>query len=450
MTEPSKTDAVVVGAGLSGLVAARALRRAGRSVTVLEAAERVGGKLLTVTVGDSHVDLGAHWIGPGQTRIAALAKELGVATAPQPLEGEQLLALGERRLRFRGFLPRLPLGTMADVGLGTLRLEWLRRGVGFDVPASDRRRRAFDRETAAELATRLLRTDDARALFDLSVKLIFGASPRELSAHHFLAYLHSGQGYVRLTSFEGGAQDTVFVGGAGQLAHRLADELASDLLLGAPVTAVEHSEDEVVLHTPRGVKRAKTAIFALPPPLLADVRFTPELPPMYRTMQRRSRLGAWTKAVVSYERPWWRDDGLAGIAMATEGPVQLVIDGGDPGDARGLLVAMVTADHARTLASLREAERRAEVLDALARIFGPRARDAQGYRDHAWADEPWCRGAPVAMPAPGLLAELGGLPRAPVGRLHFAGTDLADRWNGYMEGAIDSAERAVSEVLRLV
>src|SRR5687767_14089278 len=95
-------DVAIVGGGLSGLSAARRVRAAGRSVTVLEARERVGGKMRSDTVDGHHADLGAHWIDPTQDRIAALARELGVRVEPQHLEGKAVLVSGGRRRTFRG------------------------------------------------------------------------------------------------------------------------------------------------------------------------------------------------------------------------------------------------------------------------------------------------------------------------------------------------------------
>ncbi|MBM4377050.1 MAG: FAD-dependent oxidoreductase [Deltaproteobacteria bacterium] len=447
MTPSFDADAVVVGAGLSGLTAARKLVTVGRTVRVFEASARLGGKIRTERFGGAHVDLGAHWIGPGQPRITALVKELGLATEPQPLDGDQVVLVGGELRRFTGFLPRLRWGATLDVAISTLRLEWMRHGVRFDGAPDDRARRALDGRTAAELADSIVRTSEARALFDLSVKLIFGVAPDELSALVFLAYLHSGRGYLSLTSFEGGAQATVLSGGMGQLVTRLADALSPRVTLEEPVTALVEEYDGVTVHTSRSRYRARRVIVAVPPPVAQRIRYEPPLPASHETLQRRSTLGAWTKCVLEYEEAFWRDEGLCGVGLATDGPVQLVIDGSEPGRGRGLLVAMVTAGHAHALAKLEPRERRAEVTKAVARLFGPRAAEPVAFSDHPWGGDRFCGGAPVALPELGVLSSLGGLPRAPTGRLHWAGTDLAERWNGYMEGALESGERAADEVL---
>ena len=214
-------DVAIVGGGLSGLSAARRLRAGGRTVTVLEARDRVGGKMRTDAVGGHHADLGAHWIGPTQDRIAALARELGVRTEPQRLEGRAVLVSRGRRRTFRGSLPPLSPLALAELGIAQLRLNRLRRRVPVEHPWALALVTDWDAQTVEAFARRHLRTADARMFLDLATELVFGAEPEELSLLYFLFYLESGGGLDSLTEFEGGAQQDHFVGGSQQLCDRL-------------------------------------------------------------------------------------------------------------------------------------------------------------------------------------------------------------------------------------
>jgi monoamine oxidase len=437
---------IVVGAGISGLCAARDLERSGREVLVLEATERLGGKMRTEHLGPDHVDLGAHWIGPGQDRIAALARDLGVATQPQPLRGRTVMLAGGRRHEYRGSVPLLGLAVMADIGLGTLRLWRMHRACGFAGDPGDRRRAELDAATIEQLRDRVYRTDTARAAFDMIVELLFGAASRELSALYALAFFRSGGGLKRLTDFKGGAQEAYFVGGAQQICERLAQRLTRPVELQTPVLAIEQDEEGVIVHSERGARHARHCVLAISPPMAARITYTPPLPAERDTFLRRSSMGAYTKAVAVYERAWWRQRGLNGIALATEGPMQMIVDGAaDSG--RGILVGFITGPAAQEFSALDSDARRDAALDAFARLLGPAAAEPIDYLDFAWAEQPWSLGAPVAHPQLNTLGRHGDLPRAPVGRLHWAGTDLARVNNAYMDGAVESGERAAAEIL---
>jgi monoamine oxidase len=442
----AEVDVVVVGGGISGLSAARALERAGRSVVVLEATDRVGGKMRTEQVGPDRVDLGAHWIGPGQDRIAALGRELGVPTRPQPLDGRTVLVSGGRRREYRGTIPLLSPLVGADVGLGSLRLWRMHRRLGFDGGPADRRRRERDVVTLRQLRDRVYRTEAARALFEMTLGLLLGAQSDELSALYALAFFESAGGLKRMTAFKDGAQQDYFVGGTQQLCDRLAQKLVRPVELQTPVLAVEQDSDGVLVRGELCEHRARHCVLAIPPPMAASIAFTPVLPADRKAFLQGMRLGAYAKAVAVYERPWWRERRLNGIALAADGPLQMVADGAAESD-RGILVGFITGSAAREFSALDIDGRRRTAVEGFARLLGAPTSEPIDYLDFSWSDQPWFRGAPVAHPEPGLLAEHGDLQLAPIGRLHWAAADLARVNNAYMDGAIESGERAADEII---
>lgn len=436
---------IVVGAGISGLSTARALTRAGVPTTVLEARDRVGGKMHTVQVGVDPVDLGAHWIGPGQRRIAALAHELGVETEPQHLSGSNVLIYGGSRSTFKGTIPKLSPLALLELQVGIWRLEAMRRRVSQEGPLTTKARR-WDEVSLAEWRGKRLRTRGARMVLDLSTELIFGAEPGELSLLYFLRYMQAAGGWTALSEFEGGAQQDHFVGGSQQICLRLAEELGESVRLEAAVDRIEQSEEGVVVATSSGSFEAELVVLALSPPLAARIRYDPPVPLARDALTQRMFMGAYMKGIAIYERPWWRDQGLSGLAYRDHGPVQMVVDASGR-RGQGSLVAFVTGRVALELGRRPPKERRDAVLGALVEMLGVEAASPSDYLDVNWHDEPWSRGGPVGVMGPGTLACVGEALREPVGRIHWAGTETAREWTGYMEGGIEAGERAAGEVL---
>lgn len=450
MHEPGnheQVDVAVVGGGLSGLTAARRLRTQGRSVVVLEARNRVGGKMWTESVGGHRFDLGAHWIGPTQDRIAALARELGVRTQPQHLDGRSVLLVRGRRRKFKGSIPPLSPLALAELGLAQLKLERLRRQVRVDRPWLAAAGQGGDSETVEAFARRNLRTRDARMFLDLATELVFGAEPEELSLLYFLFYLQSGGGLESLTEFEGGAQQDHFVGGTQQICDRLAEGLDGTLRLHSAVAAVEHQGEEVVLRTATGTVRARHAVVAVSPALAGRWHWGRHLSADRDALAQRMPMGAYMKVAVAYERPWWREDSLSGIAYADTGPLQMVVDATTDGEPGGMLACFITGRAVERYARLDLLTRKAAVRGTLVEMFGPRAARWTAYAECDWTAEPYSRGGPVGLMGPGTLGRYGHVLRRPEGLVHWAGTDTATEWNGYMDGAIEAGERAAGEVL---
>jgi monoamine oxidase len=442
------SDVIVVGAGLSGLVAARAVARAGRRVRVLEARDRVGGRTLSTSAHGQIVDLGAQWIGDKHERLRALAAELGVETFAQHAAGKKRLDRGDGELRvFTGLLPKIGLLGVAELGLVLLRLERLARRVSLDDPLATPGAAALDARSLADWIERRVRTRGAREMLGLAAQMILAAEPRELSLLYFLLYARSGEGLQRLAEVERGAQERRFVTGAQSICVRLAAELGGRIALEHAIHAVEQDAAGVVVRTAAGAFRARRAILALPPAMLRKVAFDPALPPARAQLHTRMPMGSIIKCVASYERPFWRDAGYSGEALSTAGIVRATFDDCSPAGDHAALVAFVVGDAAKQLSRRPEAERRAAIVAELARLHGPAAAAPASYVDKDWVADEWAGGCYVGVMPPGLLSETAGALRAPCGRLHFAGTETARHHMGYLEGAIEAGDRAATEVL---
>ena len=281
-------------------------------------------------------------------------------------------------------------------------------------------------------------------MFRLSVELLLGAHPDDISALHLLQYLKSGGGLLFLSAFKGGAQDEFFVGGAQQLVTRLAESLAAEVVLGHQVDAVSQDASGVVIRAGGRSWTARRAIFAVAPPKLTDIAFTPSLPSAITRYAQASKLGAYSKFVAVYDTPWWQDEGLSGIAHVTDGPLRMIVDGAAE-SGRGILIGFSVANEAARLGALPEAERRSAALEALASVFGPAALKPIDFVDFHWKQEHFAQGAPAAFLPPDV--DSASFPPRPDQHLFWAGTDVAVEYNGYLEGAIESGMRAADEAL---
>ena len=447
--EQIDADVAVVGAGLAGLTAARDVVAAGASVVVLEARDRVGGRTLNEELGDGKVvEVGGQWIGPTQDRLAALARELEVDTFPTYTRGENLIEHGGALRRYTGTIPRLSPLVLVDVEQAQRRLNRLARRVPLEAPWSAPRAVRLDSQTFATWLRRNVATSGARQLLELGTEAVWAAQPEDMSLLHVLFYVHSAGSLELLFDTEGGAQQDRFVGGSQLVSIRLAERLGEERVrLGAPVRRIVQDRDGVTLEADGVAARARRAIVALAPTLAGRIAYEPPLPGYRDQLTQRMPLGAVAKCMAVFPEPFWRAEGLSGQATSTTGPVKLTFDNSPPDGEPGVLLGFLEGRHARAAGRLPPAERRALVLGCFARFFGPRAARPERYVERLWAEEEWTRGCYGCHLPTGAWTGYGSALREPIGRLHWAGAETATVWNGYMDGAVSSGERAAREAL---
>jgi monoamine oxidase len=444
-----EADLAVVGAGLAGLAAAREATAAGASVVVVEARERVGGRVLGVEIGDGNVvEVGAQWIGPTQDRLAAVARELGVDTFPTYGAGENVIEYAGGLHRYRGAIPRINPVVLLDVERAQRRLNRLARSVPLDAPWEAPRAEKLDGQTAATWMRRNLATRAGRMLLELGIEAVWAAQPEDMSLLHVLFYIHSAGSLEMLFDTKGGAQQDRFVGGSQLVPIRMADALGDEhVVLGAPVRTIRQAGDGVGVEADGVAVRARRAIVAVAPTLAARIAYDPPLPGFRDQLTQRMPLGTVAKCMAIYNEPFWRYEGLSGQAASDIGPVRLTFDNSPPGGSPGVLLGFLEGRRARELGQVAAEERRTAVVDCFARLFGPRAASPDAYVERLWAEEEWTRGCYGCHMPTGAWTSYGPALRAPIGRLHWAGAEYATVWNGYMDGAIRSGERAAREAL---
>lgn len=443
---------VVVGAGLAGLATARELQRAGAEVVVVEARDRVGGRVEGGAIAGHPIELGGTWIGAGHTRMHALVAELGLETfRTWNDEGRTLVRLGRRRAlvaSHKGAVPRLNPFALADLAQGLARFGRLARSVDPAEPWAHPRAHDLDAQTFETWVRRTLRTPSGRAFFRTATEAVFAADTADLSLLHALFYAASNGDLETLLAVDEGAQQDRVVGGSALVAERLAEGL--DVRLGARAHTISQGGDGVTVTTDTDRLAAHRVVVALPPTLAGRLRYDPPLPADRDQLTQRLPAGTVVKTFAAYPTPFWREDGLNGQVASDTGPVKVTFDVSPPGAEVGILLGFVEGGEARRWRRLPGPARRRAVLDCLVGYVGPRAADPIAYVEKDWSAEELTRGCYGAHFAPGVWTSYGDALRPPVGRIHWAGAEYAVAWNGYMEGAVRSGEATAREVLSRV
>lgn len=455
---PSTADVVVVGAGFAGLTAARELTRAGASVVVLEARDRVGGRAFNHELGGGVIsEAGATFVGPTQDHVLNLAAETGVATFSTYDTGNDVYVSGSGRQTYSdtgptGSAPPDPL-LLPDLTTVITRLDQMSTEVPVDAPWTAPKAEEYDRQSLGSWLAANTVNPDFAALAAAATRPIFGAEPRELSLLYVLYYIAASGNETTPGTFErnfdtrDGAQMWRFAGGSQLICQRIADSLGDRLVLNAPVRRISQSGTGVVVTADGVTVSAKQVVVAIPPALAGRIDYQPLLPFQRDQLTQRFGQGTLSKVAAVYPEPFWRTAGLTGQAISTDGPISATFDDSPPEGGPGVVFGFVGGDRARGFAQLSAADRQAAVLDQLSGFFGPAALSPTGYLETQWAAEQWTRGCPVALAPPGLLVSYGEWIRRPIGRIHWAGTETSTYWAGYMDGAVRSGERAAREVL---
>lgn len=442
-------DVVVVGAGLAGLAAARRLHEQGLDVLVLEARDRVGGRTLSQVQDDGRlIELGGQWVGPTQDAVLDLIAELGLETFVQYSDGANLQASHGELLRYHGAIPTGDPVQAADlmeamVDLTTTAME-LDPAAPWTHPAAS----FLDSTTVETWIASQVYSDGAKDWLRTLTRALFPAEPGEISLLHALFYIRSGNGLEKMIGTINSAQERRITRGSQRLSEGLSAMVGDERVrLECPVTRIDHDPSGVVVHHDQGTVRARRAIVAIPPTLAGRIRYSPPMPGLRDQLTQRSFMGSAIKVNLVYPTPFWREEGLSGHMTADQGLVQLTFDQTHPDHPEGVLVAFIDSAAARVAARLTPEERRTRTLDDLARVFGEQAREPIAYYEKAWLEDEWSRGCYVGIMAPGTWSTLGEALREPVGPIHWAGTETATIWNGYMDGALHSGYDAADAVL---
>ncbi len=449
MPDRLDVDVCVVGAGYAGLTAARRLTQGGKSVAVLEARERIGGRIWTHQLPDgSPVDRGGAWLGPRHDAIFGLAGEVGVATYKTWVEGAHLLIDEGRTRRYTGLIPKISPLAVLTIALAQLKVDRMAKHVPVDEPWMAKRAAEWDSRSVAWWLERSgIRTPVARDLFEMAVRGLFTGDLNETSLLHLLFLARAHGSLNTLFSIEGGAQENMVEGGAGTIARRVAEALGDAVRLGAAVRSITQRDDHVVVDADEVTVAARHVVVTVPPALALEIAFDPVLPGDRLTLYRNAVAGPESKTLIVYDEPFWRAEGFSGQSAEPHSVAEVTLDATPASGAPGVIAAFTFGHVAERVDALDAAERRQAVLDALTARFGRRAASPSEFIETQWWKEPWTRGCSMAHLPPGILTRYGPLIREPFGRVHWAGTETSTTSHGAIDGAVRSGERAAAEIL---
>ncbi|BFZ06104.1 hypothetical protein BsWGS_09143 [Bradybaena similaris] len=450
----TSADVVVIGAGISGLTAARSLKQSGLEVLVLEARDRVGGRMYTIENKMSkYLDLGASYVAPNFHRLLKLVKEFGLETFYTNEKEDTVLFERGKSKRFRSLFP--PAGGLISwLDMNNIIRLFYKFGsqIPLDAPWDAPRAKEWDQMTVQDFMDKYAWTKAGRDIVEHSVRINNTIDPHEVSLLYVLWHYQTTGGLHMITAVEGGAQEMRIVGGTQQICNRLAASLGEEnVLLQQVVQQIDQTGSDVIITTSSGAQiKCKHVILTVPLTVQSQIAYSPPLPLSRSQLLQRVPMGCVMKAFVYYDKPFWKEAGYCGSSyiIDSDSLICYTLDNCPPDGSCYCLVAFIAADNARRAAEMSEADRKYHVTEVLAKVFqSKKALKPIFYEEKNWSGEPFSGGCYFVSMAPGVLSTVGRTIREPVGRIFFAGTETATVWVGYMEGAIQSGTRAAKEVL---
>ncbi len=434
-------DAAIVGAGLSGIYAASLLAEKGLDVIVLEAADRIGGRILTEhPTFAPFIDAGAQYISPGQDRILGLLKKYQLNTFPVFEEGKQIFYKAGKR-----FLKESLFDNEAEEN-ETLRLASalteMAESVPLDKPWECPYAKEWDAQSLNQWLARESESIEARSHIIQSIEGVYAPCPGSTSLLGALFCIRSGDPLVPFVS-PSAEPELRIDGGAGQLLHCMAEDFTGRVILNTRIDDIHTNDKNVEVFGKEVIVEAKNVIVTLPPPLAARIHYEPPLPAMRDQLMQRTPLEWVAKVHCVYQNPFWRKEGLSGAVLSDSGTVRICTDNSPPSGKPGIILAFIEGQQALHLSALTSSERSKAILKDLVRYFGPQAKDIIGYHEKSWAEDPYCRGCYGGFFPQGVWTTCGPALKRPIGKIHWAGTETSAVWNGKMEGALLSAETVV-------
>ncbi|EGG22874.1 amine oxidase [Cavenderia fasciculata] len=441
-------DVIVIGGGLSGAQCAADLKSKGVNVLLIEARDRFGGRTESIKVEDYWFDLGGQWMGGTHNILKKVCNELRIESFPQYDEGNHILELNNKHTLYKGNISTLNTdynleGLESTIAIIDKMAEELDASKPYDHP----RAKEWDNITLANWIRDNVKGSDAVKILNWFCKVCLAGEPTEISFLWYLLFIKAAGGYGVLADIRGGAQQDRLIGGSQQISERLVRERVGNFLLNCKVVGIHQDNAGVTVLIEGGQRfRAKFVANTIPPALAGRIDYKPALPASRDSLTQRMPMGSVIKTIVIYDEPFWRRDGFSAEALSEHGPIFICYDDSSHDDKANAIVGFIAGQDAREWSEKTPEVRKQAVLECYARWFGPRALKPKYYLEKDWKTDEFARGAYLAFAQPGTLTACGKSLREPVGRMHFAGTETATQWIGYMEGALESGLRCSKEL----
>lgn len=439
---------LIIGGGFSGIAAAKKLHESGIDFQVLEARDRLGGRVHTRQLSeDLYVDLGGQWIGPTQDRMYELCKEFGLETFATYDQGKNVLDLGGKIRTYSGLIPKMNPISLINLDLIIRKLERLAQKIDTNSPWSHPQAVTFDSISLDAFLRKNSKTKSCLAVIRVGCETVFACELNEISLLHALFYIRSGTSLDCLINIKNGAQQDRIKGGMQPLVESMAAPFLDKILFNSPVRKVEKKKSGVTVTGDGFSISAEKLIFAVPPPLLSQIHFTPKLSLAKRQLLDRYAMGMVGKCFMIYPTPFWRASGFSGQAVSdANSPFQTLFDC-SPADGKiGILMGFTIGNRASDYFSKGETERKLTMTTILKAYFGTPAESPTQYLDFSMSDEEWSRGCYAGLMPTGAWTGFRDAYRKTEDPYYFAGTEAATRWHGYIEGAVLAGETAAALV----
>ncbi|MCD8511847.1 MAG: FAD-dependent oxidoreductase [Bacillus sp. (in: Bacteria)] len=431
---------IIIGAGLSGLFAAKKLTDKGLNVLVLEGRTRLGGRILSIPHEGGVLELGAQWIAPTHHRVKSLVAEAGLTFTPTYTKGKTLCYQmnGGAEVQTDPF----SLLTKLELFRFKRKLEKLSATIPKESPWEAEGAQELDSQTVESFCHQMIGTSVGKTFIRRKLEELLCNELTEISLLDLLWCIGTAGS---INAVLAGEKYWLKEGTQGLIIY-LAGALPENCLeLGIKVEKIDWGNDGVTVYGNGQLFAAKKLIITLPPRLCSDIAYDPPLPAMRDQFTQQNDQSSVIKCLVVYDCPFWRMKGYSGTSYKGEGPVHMTIDS-SINDRLGVLTVIIAGQEARTFGALTEVERREIVIATLIRVFGDEARTPLRYLDKNWSEDPFSRGGYGAHFPPGVITQFQDVLFRPIGPLHFAGSETATEWRLYMEGALVSAERVVDEI----
>lgn len=441
-------DVVVIGAGFAGLVAAHELVSTGKTVHLLEARDRIGGRTESIKIAGQTLDIGGMWAGEQQHRLLKLARKYNIQTYPTYLKGKNFIEYsgGSGQSEGEDLVAVMSISQKLDYMQVEQKISKLVSQISIDKPWNHPEAEKLDGMTFQSWLENSTYTEGVKSIFNSICASVLCCTPSQISPLFFGWYLASSGGLSVLISTKGGAQELLFKGSVNQIAKIMAEELRGAITTDSPVSRITQTTNNIVVESLKVNVQARRVIVAIPPPLHNSIDFRPGLPASKIALSQRSPMGSVIKILIAYATPFWRNAGFNGFTSKESAFLNPTFDVSPPGQPFGVLVGFVDADRAISAGKLTAEARKQKILTDLVSIFGVLAFTPLDFIERNWNEEKWSHGCYGAYMTPGTLMRYGSERFKPVGKIHWAGTETAMQWSGYIEGAIESGYRCAKEV----